>query len=190
MDSPETPSRPAYLGPFVIALAALAISLVTSIWSITESRAARGNSDDTASLVKSAIGRVSGPDAFSTGAPSDTYQPGSKLLGASASVSATGIVTKYAGQKPKVSATGLGALENLLGPVLPSEMTAEGLWCLSGGAWSIKNVSTKATVTAGKVFTDSSHETCPNGVFVATVSNDMGSQAKAFSINIAWVAKS
>ncbi len=189
MDSPETPTRPAYLGPFVIALAALAISLVTSIWSITESRAARGNSHDTASLVKSAMGSVAGPDVFSPKTPSDAYKPGMKLFGASASVSATGIVTKYAGDKPKVSATGLGALENLLGPVLPPGLKAEGLWCLTGGAWSIKNVSTKATVTDGKVFTDSSHQTCPKGVFVATATKATELQAKAFSINIAWIAK-
>lgn len=191
MTSSESNSQPTYLGPFAIALVALAISVATSVWSISEARTARGNSDDTASIVKSAMGKVSGPDRTAT-----TNQPAARanvprLKAATASISAAGTVTKHSGDKPKVTAADPDALADVLGPVLPDNLfdDAAGMWCLSGGPWSIKNIGAKVTSGGGPAVTDSSHEVCSKGLFVATRDQQKFPKAMDFSVTIYWVGK-
>ncbi len=191
MTSSESSPQPAHLGPFAIALVALAISVATSIWSISEARTARGNSDDTASLVKSAMGNVSGPDFTATKKQPVAGPNVPRLKTASATISEAGKVTKYSGDKPTVTSADVDALADLLGPVLaePQFDEAAGLWCLSGGGWSKKNIGAKVTSGGGPALTDSSHEVCPQGLFVATRDHQKFPQAMAFSVTIYWMGK-
>lgn len=173
----STPRSP-HLVPLAIAMAGLLVAVGTSIWVVLEMR---GNAEG---FARSATAQVSGPSVDVLQPGSRPSRPGAQLNVAWASVDAAGSVTQSFNTKPTVKAESLSALEELLGPVMPAGLDPKGLWCLKGGPWSIKGVSTKKS--GGAFVVDSSHEPC-DGVFVASFDKTTG-KPLPFRIDIAWMA--
>lgn len=171
------------MAPFVIALVALAISVGTSVWTLSQSRT---GTDVLRSGAASAYGPARPSVSQSSTAP-QLATPRLVMRSASATVNASGTVTDYGGIKPKVEPVALSdatsQLADALGPLLAQAGGMQkGLWCLSGGAWSIKDIATKKS--GGAFIVDASQTAC-GGVFVASFDIQDGSPLP-FSVSIFW----
>jgi hypothetical protein len=154
-------SLPRQWAPLVVALVALLISVITSIWCATSLRP---------DLLKAASSNVSGPS------PAPSIQPSKPVIHQEdLDLSPDGKQNEY---WATTIVNGAVVTDNARTSARRLTITVAGGWishpkgwCVSGGQWSTKDIYVESK-NDSSIAVDSSHKVCTNGIFVKG-SNDI-----------------